>query len=626
MSRLKSCLAILLGLVPVLVFASSLVEPEKPLQGAELDAFRRIPIQHEGRIKPLDTFARAQLLSVQQKQSIDGQPAAAWLAQLLVRYESAYENKDFKIRIPDVVEGLGLEPSEDHRYAFDEIRKGLDENMHTLHALQRVPAKDRSAGENQLADVYLRSLQYLELSRALSGFIPDITIENAQLAQQLGVEQGAGVSYYQVLQKQDVLNQLILGLNERDGNGVERTVADEALIGLTHDLQAKISDRGSVSFHIIPPDENPAVNTWRAPWELMDGRELSDHQVELMDAWQNLVSAMYFQTGIVEAAHAVFDAVDYSNHIDLEVTFNNADLFYRSLYFYIGAFLLILVSLGTGRKKIGLTASILAACGMFLHGAGLIMRMIIMSRPPVSTLYESIIFVGFIIVFFSLLLECRMRNLVGTLIAAISGSILHFIGFKYAADGDTLGMLVAVLNSNFWLATHVVTITIGYGASYIVGLTAHIYLGLRIFKSKDRPLLRSVFQAMVGMSVVALFFTTLGTILGGIWADQSWGRFWGWDPKENGAMLIVLWLLMMIHGRFSGHFKEIGFAVGLILLNICVAVAWFGVNLLSVGLHSYGFDDKAAFSLTTFCLAELVIAIIAGIWAKRIPATTAASV
>ena len=79
---------------------------------------------------------------------------------------------------------------------------------------------------------------------------------------------------------------------------------------------------------------------------------------------------------------------------------------------------------------------------------------------------------------------------------------------------------------------------------------------------------------MVGMSVVALFFTTLGTILGGIWADQSWGRFWGWDPKENGAMLIVLWLLMMIHGRFSGHFKEVSFAAGMVLLNICVAVAW----------------------------------------------------
>ena len=95
--------------------------------------------------------------------------------------------------------------------------------------------------------------------------------------------------------------------------------------------------------------------------------------------------------------------------------------------------------------------------------------------------------------------------------------------------------------------------------------------------------------------------------MGGIWADQSWGRFWGWDPKENGALLIVLCQLMMIHMRLSGIAKRAEFALGMGLNNITVALAWFGVNLLQVGLHSYGFDDGVARNLFIFIAVELVI-------------------
>ena len=109
----------------------------------------------------------------------------------------------------------------------------------------------------------------------------------------------------------------------------------------------------------------------------------------------------------------------------------------------------------------------------------------------------------------------------------------HYIGFKYAADGDTLGMLVAVLNSNFWLATHVTTITIGYGismAGFIGRISVIAILRPENFEPKD------IYNNIFGITLLALFFALFGTILGGIWADQFWGRFWGWDPKENGAM------------------------------------------------------------------------------------------
>ena len=108
--------------------------------------------------------------------------------------------------------------------------------------------------------------------------------------------------------------------------------------------------------------------------------------------------------------------------------------------------------------------------------------MYIMQRPPVSTLYESIIFVSFISTLCAVILELFRKDSLGILIGSISGSIFHYIGFKYAADGDTLGMLVAVLNSNFWLATHVTTITNGNGASLMAGFMGHVYLALAILK------------------------------------------------------------------------------------------------------------------------------------------------
>ncbi|MDP6905781.1 MAG: cytochrome c biogenesis protein CcsA, partial [Verrucomicrobiota bacterium] len=126
--------------------------------------------------------------------------------------------------------------------------------------------------------------------------------------------------------------------------------------------------------------------------------------------------------------------------------------------------------------------------------------------------------------------------------------------------------------------------------------------------------LKSIFDNLFGITLVALFFTLFGTILGGIWADQSWGRFWGWDPKENGALLIVLWQLMMIHMRLSGIARPAEFALGMGLNNIIVALAWFGVNLLQVGLHSYGFDDGVARNLFIFIALEILFCFGAYFW------------
>jgi ABC-type transport system involved in cytochrome c biogenesis permease subunit len=254
--------------------------------------------------------------------------------------------------------------------------------------------------------------------------------------------------------------------------------------------------------------------------------------------------------------------------------------------------------------------------GLMFHFYGICLRIIIMQRPPVSTLYESIIFVSLIGVICATLLEYNRKDGIGIFAGSICGIALHFIGFGYANDGDTLGMLVAVLNSNFWLATHVTTITTGYGTSLFAGLLGHVYLFQAIKNPANTKYLQTINSNMFGATIFALFFTLFGTILGGIWADQSWGRFWGWDPKENGALLIVMWQIMMLHMRISGYVKPRGFALGMVLNNIVVVLAWFGVNLLSVGLHSYGFASGIAINLTLFILFELIFGIGAYYWAK----------
>jgi hypothetical protein len=102
-------------------------------------------------------------------------------------------------------------------------------------------------------------------------------------------------------------------------------------------------------------------------------------------------------------------------------------------------------------------------------------------------------------------------------------------------------------------------------------------------------------------------------VLGGVWADQSWGRFWGWDPKENGALLIVLWCAIILHARWGDYIGQRGLMVMAIFGNVITSFSWFGVNMLGIGLHSYGFMQKAFPWLVGFMLSQLALMAIAGI-------------
>jgi cytochrome c biogenesis factor len=135
---------------------------------------------------------------------------------------------------------------------------------------------------------------------------------------------------------------------------------------------------------------------------------------------------------------------------------------------------------------------------------------------------------------------------------------------------------------------------------------------------------KTLYGMTYGVICFALFFSFLGTVLGGIWADQSWGRFWGWDPKENGALLIVLWNAIILHARWGGYARERGIMAMAIFGNVITSLSWFGVNMLGVGLHSYGFMDSAFWALAGVCASQLVLIAIAYVpprfWARSTPA------
>jgi ABC-type transport system involved in cytochrome c biogenesis permease subunit len=190
----------------------------------------------------------------------------------------------------------------------------------------------------------------------------------------------------------------------------------------------------------------------------------------------------------------------------------------------------------------------------------------------------------------------------------VSGYATLQIAHILAADGDTMEVLQAVLDTQFWLSTHVTCITLGYATTYVAGLIGTIYIVMGAFTRALTPPIASILNRITyGIICFATFFSFIGTVLGGLWADDSWGRFWGWDPKENGALMIVLWNALVLHARWGGLVRERGIAVLAVFGNIVVSWSWFGVNQLGVGLHSYGFTSGITVTLILYALSQVAI-------------------
>jgi ABC-type transport system involved in cytochrome c biogenesis permease subunit len=310
----------------------------------------------------------------------------------------------------------------------------------------------------------------------------------------------------------------------------------------------------------------------------------------------------------------------------MEVDFYSRSYFSNALWFcFVPAFVFLCISwLSPGSQfgrwtrwvVIGFTV-----IGLVLVVIGIGYRCVIRQRAPISNLYETIIFIAATCVFVGLFLEWITRITVGLAAAVVLGLGLMFLSVRYEAmeATDTMGQLQAVLDTNFWLWTHVTIINIGYGAGMLGAIVSHFWILTKALGlgHSDKNIYKTITRMVYGIVCFCLLFSLVGTVLGGIWANYSWGRFWGWDPKENGALMICLFSLAMLHARMGGYIRDLGMHITSIFLGMLVTFSWWGVNNLGVGLHSYGFVEGVWINLFIFWGIEVVFMILAVIVAKR---------
>ena len=593
-----------------------------PLLSQEFN-FLNFPVQESGRIKPLDTYARNQLLIFYGKDyfsdDLEGEKIKAieWLSSLLYNPSEELNRKIFKIskwdNSPEVEVSLGLNNHETHLYSFYELIQSFQDNQNLLESLRNKSKDDYTHVEQQIVDIYSKVVLLDEIAHSFTCLLPQISINDIEVREALQIEENLKVSYFFFVDNIELFSPLMAELLEV--NPENWTSKHTELNRIAIELH-RISQYGYAnSIKIIPSDLDG--ERWHSPWEIVTKDKISDSERSILiqiESYLNDFSKVSYSEPKFYLDNSII-GVDESR-LDKEVRYNNIKYFNKSLIFYLVALLILGCSVIFKSYLFRPMIFLLMSSGFIFHLIGIINRMIIMQRPPVSTLYESIIFVNCVLVLIALIFEIIRKDSLSFFVGLLGGVVLHYVGIKYAADGDTLGMLVAVLNSNFWLSIHVTTITFGYGVSLLSGLMAHMYLIKASFFKTNKSELKSLYNNVYILTLVALFFTLFGTILGGIWADQSWGRFWGWDPKENGALLIVMWHLMVLHLRISGMATPLALCFCASLVNIIVVLAWFGVNLLNVGLHSYGFTDSVATNLFLFIGFEIFICTILYYYAK----------
>jgi len=530
-------------------------------------------IYHGGRIKPMDTFARDALSIMAGKTSLQGVSAKEWIFSMVNHPETTDTVPFFKVNRADVAELLHLD-SRERYHSFVDFRT-------TRSLLQQYAER---------TDTHPVTLEMKRLDEALSIYEslrstkdyerPLFEIQDSTRLQILGVDMGKKV--FSAVELQRALNKLDSG-------------AKPPQIQIFED---------SLRMEFYKRSDRDLWNVFRDP---------KGDSTVLVSAWDYILSS---EKKIPDST--VLPSV-LQKKLSYEVVYHCVNLPWWGLIFTGIAMVLSLLGFAFSRKPLWMGAVV----GLALSGAcllcSLVWRSFITERPPLGNLYEVLLSV------LTLLILALCISFVRWKVRWLFflGSVLVFAGLFFAQNslvgGDTFKTLPVLLQSSFWLSIHVLTIALGYCGVILAGLCGHAVLITYATRSRS-PVLSSLEKILYGALAFGALFTFLGTIFGGFWADVAWGRFWGWDPKENGALLVILWSMIAFHLRSGRLLSSIGFATlvacGLILIALC----WFGVNLLGVGLHSYGFQGGMAIALLSFVTFDaILIGILAVVAHQRAP-------
>ncbi len=632
----------------VALFGAEIVAVMLPKKEGEFHVhdFGRLPVLLNGRIQPFDTVARNSLLQIRSTGDVPLEEVPSWkfwhhpkklkstewLLEVMTRPEDADTRPIFLIHYSDLLGELklqdkGVVKSALRYYTYNQLKPVLDEIGRQGQKASEIKPEQQTTFQKQVLKLANAVMLYHRLKVTLQPQdADDFSRELADFKNDLAPAQAAARASE--------------AGKEFDRDAVARMA--EPL----RDFQM-MSEYGYAL--IVPPVPPAPREHWvNAGTCLLDSARSNEihpamtYYAAMATAYRhhrpdefNRALASYQEWLQPRFAHEVAKG-------RAEFYYNNVKAFLHATIIYIFALVLAcgaILTFGvvsTVSESLRRSALYLVILAGVVHTFGLVFRMALEGRPPVTNLYSSAIFIGWAAMVIGIIVERAYRVGLGSLVASLAGFVTLLIAHNLALGGDTMEMLRAVLDTNFWLATHVVVITLGYAATFFAGLLAIIYIALGVFtpmlsqklnpaetgappasgpgsKSKianpksNLTLGQGLGKMVYGVVCFATLFSFVGTVLGGIWADQSWGRFWGWDPKENGALLIVLWNAIILHARWGGLVRERGLMNLAVFGNIVTSFSWFGVNMLGIGLHSYGFMDAAFKWLMTFDVSQVAI-------------------
>jgi len=575
--------------------------PARRAQGdLDLSKLGKVPVLVGGRVKPLDTVARNSLLIIHGKQELglkDSRRLTAmqWLTDVIFNAPVADQYPVFLVQNADVLGLFGWEQRDQKDFSFAEFSPFLKKIDDQGAMSERVESVQRSAYQSAIVNLRNSLALYQRLKNSVQpegekNFAAEvIALERGRPAADKNSAKGAVDDVATLIRRYEKVSQMAYLLAVPPGNAAGLTIAAGTSSQWQSMGDSMLHSAGSGDLHPIVREYALLGDAYRA-----GNRSLFNQHVDLITRW-------FAQAQPNAAKRAAF-----------EFLFNRLQPFTQSMALYLLAFLLACFSWLAWSRTLSRSAFYLLLLALAIHTFGLVSRMYLQERPPVTNLYSSAIFIGWGAVIVALILERIFRDGIGAACAGAIGFITLIIAHHLAGSGDTLEMLQAVLDTNIWLATHVVAITTGYSAMFLAGMLAIIYVIRGVLtRSLTKVTADSLTRMTYGVVCFATFFSFVGTVLGGIWADQSWGRFWGWDPKENGAVLIVLWCALILHARWGGYIRQRGLMIMAIFGNIVTSFSWFGVNMLGVGLHSYGFMQKAFPWLVGFIISQLALMAIA---------------